>query len=75
VRRSLEQLVAAALIVYPRYRDPRTGAVCTPEAALEILIQARRQRAQSSRAVLADAVRLRLGRVFKAFARSMKAKA
>ena len=30
-RRSLAELVAAALIVYPLYADPKTGRPCTPE--------------------------------------------
>ena len=73
VRRSLDQLLAAALILYPRYRDPRTGSACTPEEALNILIEVRQRRAMSSRSVLADAVGLRVGRLFKAFGRAGKA--
>ena len=33
--RSLDELVAAALLLYPRYLDPKTGLPCPPE----ILIQ------------------------------------
>jgi capsular polysaccharide export protein len=36
-RRSLEQLVAAALIRYPRYRDPSTGEACELERVLDHL--------------------------------------
>jgi len=32
---SLEQLVAAALILYPRYVDPVSGRACTPEQLLD----------------------------------------
>jgi capsular polysaccharide export protein len=39
--RSLEQVVAAALIAYTRYVDPVTGLACTPEQALERLIALR----------------------------------
>ena len=73
VRRSLDQLLAAALILYPRYRDPRTGFACTPEEALNLLIEARHRRVASLRSVLADAIGLRLGQLFKAFGRAGKA--
>lgn len=33
--RTLEELVAAALIRYPRYLDPVTGMACTPELVLD----------------------------------------
>lgn len=36
-RPSLEALVHACLIAYPRYRDPRTGLPCPPELAVERL--------------------------------------
>ena len=75
VQRSLDQLLAAALILYPRYRDPRTRSACTVETALNILIETRRRRASSPRSVLADAVRLCLGRLVKTFARTEKTKA
>ena len=35
--RSLDELVAGALILYPRYRDPATGLPCPPEVLLERL--------------------------------------
>jgi capsular polysaccharide export protein len=75
VRRSLDQLLAAALILYPRYNDPRTRCTCTPEAALDILIESRHRRATSPHSVLGDAIKLRLGRLFKAFGRAGKAPA
>ena len=34
---TLDALVAAALILYPRYRDPATGLPCPPEVLLERL--------------------------------------
>ncbi|WP_343897218.1 capsular polysaccharide export protein, LipB/KpsS family, partial [Craurococcus roseus] len=36
-RLSLDELVAGALILYPRYRDPLTGLPCPPEVLLERL--------------------------------------
>jgi capsular polysaccharide export protein len=36
-RLSLDELVAGALILYPRYRDPVTGLPCPPEVLLERL--------------------------------------
>ena len=36
-RLPLDALVAAALILYPRYRDPVTGLPCPPEVLLERL--------------------------------------
>jgi capsular polysaccharide export protein len=36
-RLSLEELVAGALILYPRYLDPRTGLPCPPEIVIERL--------------------------------------
>jgi capsular polysaccharide export protein len=36
-RRSLAELVAAALIAYPLYVDPRTARPCTPEALIDHL--------------------------------------
>lgn len=36
-RLSLDELVAASLILYPRYQDPVTGLPCTPELLLERL--------------------------------------
>jgi capsular polysaccharide export protein len=34
-RRSLDELVAAALILYPRYFDPESGLPCPPRVALD----------------------------------------
>lgn len=36
-RRSLDELVAAALLLYPRYVDPVTGLPCPPEALIQRL--------------------------------------
>lgn len=36
-RLTLDELVAASLILYPRYQDPLTGLPCTPELLLERL--------------------------------------
>ena len=42
-RRTLDELVAAALILYPVYASRRTGAYCSVEQALEELIDWKRQ--------------------------------
>lgn len=42
-RRSLEELVAAALIDYPRYWDPVSGFACPPDVVLDRLMAMRRQ--------------------------------
>jgi capsular polysaccharide export protein len=34
-RRSLDELVAAALILYPRYVDPITNLPCSPEVVID----------------------------------------
>lgn len=39
--RSLDELVAAALILYPLYVDPVSGLPCGPETALDRLVEAR----------------------------------
>ena len=36
-RRSLDELVAAVLLIYPRYLDPVTGLPCTPEILIRRL--------------------------------------
>ncbi len=56
VRRTLDELVAATLILYPLYRDPVTGLPCGPETALDRL-SAARARARTWRG--ATAARLR----------------
>ena len=38
-QRSLSELAAAALILYPRYCDPVTGVSCSPEALVQRLAQ------------------------------------
>lgn len=39
--RSLDELAAAALLLYPRYWDPISGLVCPPEMALKRITEAR----------------------------------
>jgi len=41
---SLEQLVAGALILYPRYLDPLSGRPCPPEVLIEMLSRIREER-------------------------------
>lgn len=41
-RRSLDELVAAALILYPRYLDPKTGLPCPPEILVHRLAEGQR---------------------------------
>lgn len=41
---SLEQLIHAALVEYPRYINPETGKLCTPEVLIEWLGLQRRKR-------------------------------
>ena len=43
--RSLDELVAAALIHYPRYWDPVSGLACPPEVALQRIAEARSRQA------------------------------
>jgi capsular polysaccharide export protein len=40
-RLSLAELVAGALILYPRYVDPRTGVLCPPEVLVARLAERR----------------------------------
>lgn len=56
VRRTLDELVAAALILYPLYRDPRTGQRVSVEAAIDYLL-AERDRSPS----LVEQLRARAG--------------
>ncbi|WCT74857.1 beta-3-deoxy-D-manno-oct-2-ulosonic acid transferase [Sphingomonas naphthae] len=37
----LDELIAGALILYPRYLDPRTGLPCPPETFLDAIVPAR----------------------------------
>jgi capsular polysaccharide export protein len=39
---TLDELVAGALLLYPRYVDPVTGLLCPPEVLVERLAQNRR---------------------------------
>lgn len=41
-RRSVDELVAAALILYPRYLDPKTGLPCSPEILIARLSEGAR---------------------------------
>ncbi|RMX04051.1 capsular polysaccharide biosynthesis protein [Corticibacter populi] len=50
---SLQQLVHAALVDYPRYLDPETGQRCEPERLIEWLGLQRRMRARLPRRVYA----------------------
>ena len=50
-RASLDQLVHAALIDYPRYLDPETGARCEPERLMEWLALQRRMRGRFAQEV------------------------
>ncbi|MCI4662901.1 MAG: capsular polysaccharide biosynthesis protein [Neomegalonema sp.] len=36
---TLEEVLAAAYLLYPRYRDPRTGLICTAETVLDRLAE------------------------------------
>ncbi len=47
-RRSLDELVAAALILYPLYCDPGTGLPCGPETALDRLVEQKARAASPS---------------------------
>ncbi len=38
-RLTLDELVAGALILYPRYVDPRTGLPCPPEVLVQRLAE------------------------------------
>ena len=42
--RSLDELIAAALLLYPRYLDPATGLPCPPEMLVERLAAGVRRR-------------------------------
>ena len=42
--RSLDELIAAALLLYPRYLDPATGLPCPPEVLFERLAAGVRRR-------------------------------
>jgi capsular polysaccharide export protein len=73
-RRSLDELVAAALILYPRYLDPVSGLRCTPELLVERLAsEGRRKRGpreQAIRVLQVSAARaLHLGHSVKRLAR------
>jgi capsular polysaccharide export protein len=46
-RRTLEQVFAAAYLLYPRYRDPATGAACELERVLDHLELQRRMFAEN----------------------------
>ena len=52
--RSLDELVAAAMILYPRYLDPVSGLRCTPELLVERLAsEGQRRRGARERLVRA----------------------
>jgi capsular polysaccharide export protein len=54
--RTLDELVAAALILYPLYVDPVSGLPCGPETALDRLVETR-ARAETGRGRLAARLR------------------
>lgn len=58
-RLCLEELVAGALILYPRYLDPVTGLACPPEIVLSRLTERRRAVAEGA----GDRLLVRLRRV------------
>jgi capsular polysaccharide export protein len=73
-QRSLNELVAAAMILYPRYLDPITGLRCTPEFLIERLAsegqRKRGVREQLLRALQISAARaLHFGHSVRHFAR------
>jgi capsular polysaccharide export protein len=55
--RSLDELVAAALIRYPRYLNHETGRFTTPERVIEQLVAARGRSRHASRIAMPRAVR------------------
>lgn len=59
VRRTLPELIAASLLVYPRYVDPLTGLPCPPE----VLIHRLSQGSQGGRGAILVALRRVQGRV------------
>lgn len=52
-RRSIDELVAAALLLYPRYLDPETGLPCPPEVLVERLTRSQVKLAPNARAFVA----------------------
>jgi capsular polysaccharide export protein len=53
-QRSLDELVAAAMILYPRYLDPTTGLRCSPEFLIErLVLESQRKRGMGERLVRA----------------------
>ncbi|HET7708738.1 MAG TPA: hypothetical protein VFK50_04285 [Sphingomicrobium sp.] len=61
-RRPIDELVAAALLVYPRYLDPVTGLPCPAEIAVDRLTET-----QADRVDLLVALRRLQGRLMKGF--------
>lgn len=60
-RRTLDELVAAALLLYPRYFDPKTGLPCAPEVLVERLVAGTATLDPAARTVVA--VRRATGRI------------
>ncbi|MDB5972035.1 MAG: beta-3-deoxy-D-manno-oct-2-ulosonic acid transferase [Hydrocarboniphaga sp.] len=60
-RLTLDELVAGALIVYPRYADPRTGAACEVEAVVAQLAAAGAAGSRGQRSRLRRYTRLLAG--------------
>jgi capsular polysaccharide export protein len=69
-QRSIDEIVAAALILYPRYLDPFTGLRCTPELLIERLA-AEGLRQRGARELLLRAVQISAARALH-FGRSVK---
>lgn len=67
-RRSIDELVAAAYLIYPRYLDPETGLPCPPETLVARLAGGRPRLDRKARAVVA--VRQLAGRVNRLLARN-----
>lgn len=65
--RSLDELVAATLLRYPRYVHPRTGRFTTPEAIVDHLVSAKRSAREGA---LEHAFLVRYGRMALAILRS-----
>lgn len=66
-RRSIDELVAAAYLVYPRYLDPETGLPCPPETLVARLSQGQPRLDPKARSLVA--VRQLAGRFNRWFAR------
>lgn len=64
-RRTLDELIAAALLLYPRYLDPVTGLPCPAEVLVERLADGAPKLSPNATAVIA--VRRAMGRIRRTF--------